>query len=607
MTARLALAVAGGLLAAVGAAAPAGAAEPTSCTTCHADPDLFEEEALAAVRDYVGDVHAEVGLGCHDCHGGNPDPALADDMFAAKDEGWAANPYRGAPAAGEVPGFCARCHSDPAYMRRFRPAPRVDQEREYWTSQHGVALAGGDERVATCVSCHGVHGIRRATDPDSTVHPTRVADTCRGCHGDAERMAGYRLPDGRPLPVDQYARWRQSVHAAALLEREDLSAPTCNDCHGNHGAMPPGLDAVTYVCGQCHGREASIFRASPKHRGFVEHNEYLQDAGEESCAACHEEPQASVTGLDSFSECSTCHGNHGVVRPTVALFSALPETPCAFCHEARVEAAGEPGAGASAEASAVEDDEAALDPVAALVPEPEASRRRYLEVRDGLLATAAESGLTGAELFDWLVDAAATVEAHDLPGSIAEGAAPQLRPEFERLFEKFRIGKTHYTYEDPVTGAEVRAGLRRCGTCHEPEDLAETPDGVHHGSTEMVARMHELTALTARAERILLRARRGGVETREALLEVDAAVDAQIGLEVLVHGFSVAEDGEFMKQHGAGMQHARAALDRGQAALDELSFRHRGLWVALGLVVLALVALALKIRDVSESESRAAG
>ena len=34
---------------------------------------------------------------------------------------------------------------------------------------------------------------------------------------------------GQPLPIDQYARWRESVHADSLLVREDLSAPTCND------------------------------------------------------------------------------------------------------------------------------------------------------------------------------------------------------------------------------------------------------------------------------------------------------------------------------------------------------------------------------------------
>ena len=148
-------------------------------------------------------------------------------------------------------------------------------------------------------------------------------------------MASYKLPNGQPLPVDQYAKWQRSVHAASMFDKEDLSAPTCNDCHGNHGAVPPGVESVGFVCGQCHGREAALFAASPKHEGFQRHNEYLAQVGAEGCAGCHDasEPQAAMTSVRGFTECATCHGNHAIIRPTVGLLGPLPETPCAFCHE----------------------------------------------------------------------------------------------------------------------------------------------------------------------------------------------------------------------------------------------------------------------------------
>ena len=306
----------------------------TSCTTCHADKDLFDPELIQIVSAHAEDVHAKIDLSCHDCHGGNPDMAVADDYGAAMDESFAANPYTGVPEPGEIPGFCGRCHSDPSYMKRFKPDARVDQEREYWTSQHGVALAAGDDNVATCVGCHGAHGILAKDDPDSRVYPTQVAETCRSCHGDMAKMEGYTLPDGSPLPIDQYARWRQSVHAVSLLDKEDLSAPTCNDCHGIHGATPPGLDSVGFVCGQCHGREAEIFRQSPKHDALEAHNEFLAEAGSEGCAGCHEspEPAAELSGIQSFSECASCHGNHGIVRPNVSMLSPPPPSVCEICH-----------------------------------------------------------------------------------------------------------------------------------------------------------------------------------------------------------------------------------------------------------------------------------
>ena len=61
------------------------------------------------------------------------------------------------------------------------------------------------------------------------------------------------------LDTTNIEQWRQSVHGQALLEKGDLTAPACNDCHGNHGAMPPGVDSVANACGTCHGKIANLF------------------------------------------------------------------------------------------------------------------------------------------------------------------------------------------------------------------------------------------------------------------------------------------------------------------------------------------------------------
>jgi hypothetical protein len=567
------------LAAAVLTALPVAAAETAtppravpSCLACHSDADVFDEAGRRPVTDFAQDVHAEAGLSCHDCHGGNPDPALRGDMEAAKDARFKGGPFRGKPARKDVPALCGRCHSDPAYMRRFNPSARVDQEREYRTSQHGKALARGDAAVATCIDCHGVHGIRRAADTASSVYPSRVADTCRTCHSDAARMAGRKLADGRPLPVDQFARWRGSVHARAMDDRGDLSAPTCNDCHGNHGAIPPGVDSIAMVCGQCHGREAELFRASRKRAGFEEHQGLLKDAGPEGCGPCHENLAGAAGAGVHLSECVSCHGNHGVTRPTVALLAPLPDTPCAFCHEG-------PG------------------DLAAQAPEPEASRQRYVAMRDSLLDEARAAGIEGAARFDWLVDGALELPTHTLATG-GEGAGAGLRPEFERLFTKFRIGRHVETHVEPGSGAQVQETVRGCSGCHEA-GTAEPGAGARTAA-ELLARMREVTALTARAERILLAARRGGVETRQALLDLDHAVDAQIELEVLVHSFSTEDGSAFARKHQEGLAFAQKALASGAQALAELGARRRGLAVAAGLIALVLVALALKIRSMPD-------
>lgn len=542
-------------------AASAQAPVASSCRACHTSPDWFDEQQIEFIIEAHG-AHQDVGLSCHSCHGGNPDPALADDLSAAMDPDYAPNPYIGAPSRIDVPDFCGRCHSSLNFMRRFKPDARVDQVQEYWTSNHGQALQKGDEKVATCTDCHGSHAILKVSSPEAEVYPTNVADTCGSCHSDPEHMQGYTGPRGDPLSVDQVSKWKRSVHAQSMFERGDLSAPTCNDCHGNHGAAPPGIESVAFVCGQCHGRETELFRASVKLNAFEGHNDFVSDGT--TCDTCHDQFPPQIAQIHQFSECVTCHENHAVVRPTIALLGALPPTPCSLCHEPTTR-----------------------------VDEPEQTVRRYQEEKQRLVAQAGEMGLDDDERFNWLVDQAMQLEPHTTRGG--EGERRIMRPEFSRLFDKFRIGKTRYSYEDPVTGAEVVVPVRQCTDCHmDPESKARTT------AAEQLEAMKQLIGMTARAERILLAAQRGGVEAREARAALDAAVDSQIELEVLVHTFS--SEGTFAEKYAEGTEHAMAALVAGEASLGEIGYRRGGLFVALAIIVLVLIALGLKIRQLTRDE-----
>src|SRR5207302_3770519 len=80
-----------------------------------------------------------------------------------------------------------------------------------------------------------------------------------------------------------------------------LSAPTCNDCHGNHGAAPPGAGSVVNVCGTCHAVFAQKFSTSVHAQIF--------DRG---CVECHSnhavrQPSDAMLGTDGQSLCATCH------------------------------------------------------------------------------------------------------------------------------------------------------------------------------------------------------------------------------------------------------------------------------------------------------------
>lgn len=286
------LAVAAGVAAgAAGRLGAQGAAEQVdNCRTCH---EALPDTRLAGpVKAYTADVHAGEGFGCAACHGGDP---------AAGFEGMdPARGFVGVPAGSTVIQVCGRCHADASFMHRYNPGLRVDQVAEYRTSVHGQRLAQfGDTAVATCASCHPAHAIRPASDPQSSVHPLNVASTCGACHADSVRMAQYGIP------TDQRAQYAESVHWEALAERGDQSAPTCNDCHGNHGAAPPGVTWVGNVCGQCHALMADYFARSPHADIFT---------------------RMGVPG------CATCHGNHAIAGVADTLLGVGEGTVCGQCH-----------------------------------------------------------------------------------------------------------------------------------------------------------------------------------------------------------------------------------------------------------------------------------
>jgi len=261
-----------------------------SCVTCHA---ALPDRLGAPVEGMKRDVHAEHGLSCADCHGG--DPAEMDMAVSMAPE----RGFRGKPSRAATPDFCGRCHSDAEFMRRYNPALPTNQRERYWTSVHGKRLRAGDEKVAVCTSCHGVHGIRPGRVADSPVYKTNIPSTCGHCHSNADYMTGY------DIPTDQEAKYRRSVHAELLFEKHDLSAPTCTTCHDNHGASPPGLTSIAEVCGQCHVNNASFFVASPH------------------------KPAFDRLGLP---ECVTCHGNHEVHRTSDAMLGVGEAGLCGRCH-----------------------------------------------------------------------------------------------------------------------------------------------------------------------------------------------------------------------------------------------------------------------------------
>lgn len=284
-----------------------GYADANTCISCH--QELDEAYLKAPIEGMKLDIHARRGLSCVDCHGGD---ATAEDIdeSMSEDKG-----YVGVPDRAAVPQFCAKCHQDAAYMRQFNPGLRIDQVELYWTSVHGQKLHTGDEKVATCIDCHGHHGILPASDPRSKVYATHVPETCGRCHSDSEYMAEYGIP------TDQLGKYKESVHGRMLLESGGRGAPACNDCHGNHGAAPPGVNSVSNVCGQCHPVNAELLVQSPHSRAF-------EKSGIAACESCHghhdvQRPDHDMLGIGEGSVCVKCHEEDSNGYVTASAMSSL--------------------------------------------------------------------------------------------------------------------------------------------------------------------------------------------------------------------------------------------------------------------------------------------
>jgi hypothetical protein len=118
-------------------------------------------------------------------------------------------------------------------------------------------------------------------------------------------MAGSKMSDGKALPTNQFADYKDSVHGKALLERGDLGAPRCNSCHGNHAAMPPQIASIAQVCRTCHVANGALFDGSKHKLAFRQHD---------------------------WPECSQCHGHHAVQKPQDSWIGDTPGTLCENCH-----------------------------------------------------------------------------------------------------------------------------------------------------------------------------------------------------------------------------------------------------------------------------------
>jgi Cytochrome c3/Doubled CXXCH motif (Paired_CXXCH_1) len=177
----------------------------------------------------------------------------------------------------------------------------------------------------------------------------------------------------------------------------------------------------------------------------------------------------------------------------------------------------------------------------------------------------------------------------------------------QQLFEK-----------SPHQAAFAKMGLPGCVQCHSNHEIVEPADdwvgtGEHAvcvqchakgdkgyaAAAQMAGDIAKLKTLYGRADEVLGKAERSGMEVSSAKVELTSAHGQLIKARVDVHTFNPADVQKLTDQ---GVEIAQKAYQAGIAALRERDYRRKGLGVALIFIVLAISGLYLKIRQV-ESRS----
>ena len=238
------------------------AARQVTCLPCHAAQDSLWRASVHGAWE-GGDVRAR----CQQCHGSHR-PSVAAFLHTA--EGRATmrraceNCHAGAVQTSELGVHadsvaCIQCHgahdirpvrdvsTHGVDVRIARACSRchTTEAATYWTDIHGrtaTAQAAGTRsvephRAATCINCHGEHGIHRRDDPTWRL---AVADRCAACH---------------PRYGTSY---RDSYHGQATRVGSRAAAE-CHDCHSAHQVLPASEAASSVsganrvrTCRHCH-------------------------------------------------------------------------------------------------------------------------------------------------------------------------------------------------------------------------------------------------------------------------------------------------------------------------------------------------------------------
>ena len=322
---------------------PEAPAKPSNddCLACHSDASMVNGKDVHGDA-FKASIHGSM-FTCVDCH--TDIKSLPHEMGLAKPT-------------------CATCHAD--------------EKAKYDSGVHGKALAAGNQKAASCESCHGnIHEILPASDPKSRTAKINIPKTCAQCHSQS-------IPGVSGKPALAY---QESVHGKLVAAGNDKAA-VCSDCHQSHDVLAAGDPKspvfhanIPKTCAQCHAKPAEDFGASIHGKLLAEGNIHVpvctdchgvhtikltsdkaspvngKNQGDVACAQCHNNVRmtkefgipggrtdsynasyhgmANEMGSTRTASCSSCHGTHKILPSSDPASTVNPNNlvkTCGQCH-----------------------------------------------------------------------------------------------------------------------------------------------------------------------------------------------------------------------------------------------------------------------------------
>ncbi|MBI5266539.1 MAG: hypothetical protein HY851_04820 [candidate division Zixibacteria bacterium] len=266
--------------------------KPVNCGNCHDDVvKIYDESAHGAA--IAKNPKAPTCASCHDKH------KILSHI----------NP-EATTSANKLPYTCSSCHH--ALVLKQDPDVRIaDSFDRYMRGVHAEGVRKGIGSAASCNDCHGMHDLKKASDPISTVNKMNIPKTCAKCHNDI------------------FIQYSRGVHGKALAAGL-LDAPNCTDCHGEHDirqiadpTSPVNASNLSdYVCAKCHNDPRINEKFGLAKGQFTTYQDSYHGL-------------AVRGGSIKAATCASCHRAHDILPKSNAASSIHPDNltvTCMRCH-----------------------------------------------------------------------------------------------------------------------------------------------------------------------------------------------------------------------------------------------------------------------------------